>query len=309
MLMKPTKSSGRKTCKTALNRTQLHLRKERWPRWLNREHDNTRGSLYLLVFVYLLYTFLLTDFPLLSCSKQCCQRWQPHKAQYTIHSCTPGSQVALEFDGGLFLCFFFFCRFQSFETLNRDFLAATYRRKQTKYVDHFIIYLKIVLILISHSKKKIRALIWIKFTIKRTWKCRPQIWRERRSRHAWLWRLTLYLSYQSCFCEVKLRLDWKHTEGEVQLMTWKSVKVVWKEKNSVLGGPWRLPRILGKKRKRKGNNNEFFKSTTLKCNSAEGGKSGGGAPPFKKWWLSKQSSGGGALLELSMALNLWSLIV
>lgn len=205
--------------------------------------------------------------------------------------------------------FFFFCRFQSFETLNRDFLAATYRRKQTKYVDHFMIYLKIVLILISHSKKKIRALIWIKFTIKRTWKCRPQIWRERRSRHAWLWRLTLYLSYQSCFCEVKLRLDWKHTEGEVQLMTWKSVKVVWKEKNSVLGGPWRLPRILGKKRKRKGNNNEFFKSTTLKCNSAEGGKSGGGAPPFKKWWLSKQSSGGGALLELSMALNLWSLIV
>lgn len=179
------KSSGRKTCKTALNRTQLHFRKERWPRWLNRrEHDNTRGSLYLLVFVYLLYTFLLTDFPLLSCSKQCCQRWQPHKAQYTIHSCTPGSQVALEFDGGLFLCFF--CRFQSFETLNRDFLAATHRRKQTKYVDHFIIYLKIVLILIWHSKKKIRALIWIKFTIKRKWKCRPQIWRERRSRHAWL---------------------------------------------------------------------------------------------------------------------------
>lgn len=128
------------------------------------------------------------------------------------------------------------------------------------------------------------------------------------SRHGWLWSLILYLSYQSCFCEVKLRLDWKHTEGKLQLMTWKSVKVVWNEKNCALGGPWRLPRIWGKKRRGKRNNNEFFKSTTLKCNSAQGG-TGGGAPPFKKWWLSKQSCGGGALLRLFMALNLWSLIV
>lgn len=50
---------------------RLHFRRGRWKKQTS------------LVFVYLLYAFLLTEFLLLSHSKQHCQRRQLHKAQYT----------------------------------------------------------------------------------------------------------------------------------------------------------------------------------------------------------------------------------
>lgn len=142
MLMKPTKSSGRKRCKTALNCTLLHFRNERWPCWLNCEHDNSRGSLYLLVFVCLLYTFLLTDFPLLSYNAVRDDSRTKHNTQ--LHTWQPS------FFGIWRRTFFvFFCVFFAGCNLLKHWTETFWQRhteeveqRHTKYVDHFIIYWK-----------------------------------------------------------------------------------------------------------------------------------------------------------------------